>query len=111
VIRQADYIKELASSSLAILAAGSSLWEAAALGVPSIGLIVADNQMNAAQAFLNNGLLDVIDCREGAQFEQIVESVAANLANAQKNSAHHGVIGQGVENIIRELQLFGKSRF
>ncbi len=105
VIFQADYILELASSSLAILAAGSSLWEAAALGVPSIGLIVADNQINAAQAFLNNGLLDAIDCREGVHFEQIVESVVANLAYAQKNSAHRSVIGQGVENIIRELQI------
>jgi len=105
VIFQADYILELASSSLAILAAGSSLWEAAALGVPSIGLIVADNQINAAQAFLNNGLLDAIDCREGVHFEQIVESVVANLVYAQKNSAHRSVIGQGVENIIRELQI------
>jgi spore coat polysaccharide biosynthesis predicted glycosyltransferase SpsG len=111
VIRQADYITELASSSLAILAAGSSLWEAAALGVPSIGLVVADNQSGAAQAFLNNGLLDAIDCREGVQFEQITESVVMNLAHAQKNSEHLAAIGLGVENIIRELQLFGKPRF
>jgi UDP-2,4-diacetamido-2,4,6-trideoxy-beta-L-altropyranose hydrolase len=103
VILQADYITELATSSLAILAAGSSLWEAAALGVPSIGLIVADNQMNAAQAFLNNGLLDVIDCREGVQFEQIVESVVANLAYAQKNSVHLAVIGHGVDLVAHKL--------
>jgi spore coat polysaccharide biosynthesis predicted glycosyltransferase SpsG len=111
VIAQVDYITELASSSLAILAAGSSLWEAAALGVPSIGLIVADNQSGAAQAFLNNGLLDAIDCRNGVQIEQIAESVETNLAHAQKNSEHLAVIGQGIENIIRELQLFGKPRF
>jgi UDP-2,4-diacetamido-2,4,6-trideoxy-beta-L-altropyranose hydrolase len=103
VILQADYIMELASSSLAILAAGSSLWEAAALGVPSIGLIVADNQMNAARAFMAHGLLDVIDCREGAQYEQIVESVVANLAHTHKYSTHLTVVGHGVENIIREL--------
>ena len=111
VIAQVDYITELASSSLAILAAGSSLWEAAALGVPSIGLIVADNQMNAAQAFLNNGLLDLFDGRNGLQIEQIAESAEINLAHAQKNSEHLAVIGQGVEDIIRELQLFGKPRF
>ena len=103
VILQADYITELASSSLAILAAGSSLWEAAALGVPSIGLIVADNQMNAAQAFLNNGLLDVIDCREGVQYEQIVESVVTNLAYAKKNSVHLVVIGHGVDLVAHKL--------
>ena len=103
IILQADYITELASSSLAILAAGSSLWEAAALGVPSIGLIVADNQINAAQAFLENGLLDVIDCRDGVQFEQIVVSVVTNLANTQKNSAHLAVIGQGVDLVAHKL--------
>jgi len=111
VILQAEYITELASSSLAILAAGSSLWEAAALGVPSIGLIVADNQSGAAQAFLNNGLMDLFDGREGVQFEQIAESVVMNLAHAQKNSEHLAAIGLGVENIIRELQLFGKPSF
>ena len=103
IILQADYITELASSSLAILAAGSSLWETAALGVPSIGLIVADNQINAAQAFLENGLLDVIDCRGGVQFEQIVVSVVTNLANTQKNSAHLAVIGEGVDLVAHKL--------
>ena len=111
VIAQVDYITELASSSLAILAAGSSMWEAAALGVPSIGLIIADNQSGAAQAFLNTGLLDAIDCREGVQFEQITESVVVSLTHAQKNSEHLAAIGLGVENVIRELQLFGKPRF
>jgi UDP-2,4-diacetamido-2,4,6-trideoxy-beta-L-altropyranose hydrolase len=103
VIAQVDYITELASSSLAILAAGSSLWEAAALGVPSIGLIVADNQSGAAQAFLNNGLMDLFDGRNGVQIEQIAESVATNLAHAQKNSEHLAVIGEGVDLVAHKL--------
>jgi UDP-2,4-diacetamido-2,4,6-trideoxy-beta-L-altropyranose hydrolase len=103
VIAQVDYITELASSSLAILAAGSSLWEATALGVPSIGLIVADNQSGAAQAFLNNGLMDLFDGRNGVQIEQIAESVATNLAHAQKNSEHLAVIGEGVDLVAHKL--------
>ena len=79
--------------------------------MPSIGLIVADNQSGAAQAFLDNGLMDLFDGRNGVQIEQIAESVETNLAHAQKNSEHLAVIGQGVENIIRDLQLFGKPRF
>jgi UDP-2,4-diacetamido-2,4,6-trideoxy-beta-L-altropyranose hydrolase len=103
VIAQVDYITELASSSLAILAAGSSLWEATALGVPSIGLIVADNQSGAAQAFLNNGLMDLFDGRNGVQIEQIAESVETNLAHAQKNSEHLAVIGEGVDLVAHKL--------
>ncbi len=105
MILQADYIMELASSSLAILAAGSSLWEAAALGVPSIGLIVADNQSGAAQAFLNNGLMDLFDGRNGVQIEQIAESVETNLAHAQKNSEHLAVIGEGADLVAHKLTI------
>ena len=75
VILQANYITELASSSLAILAAGSSLWEAAALGVPSIGLIVADNQSDAAHTVDENGYAISMDFR----FEFKIEDLHANV--------------------------------
>jgi UDP-2,4-diacetamido-2,4,6-trideoxy-beta-L-altropyranose hydrolase len=75
VILQADYITELAKSSLAILAAGSSLWEAAALGVPSIGLIVADNQIGASVGAEHCGISISLDCRNGLHNESIVSNV------------------------------------
>ena len=75
VIHQADYITELASSSLAILAAGSSLWEAAALGVPSIGLIVADNQIGASVGAEHCGISLSLDVRSGLHKESIVSNV------------------------------------
>ena len=75
VILQADYITELASSSLAILAAGSSLWEAAALGVPSIGLIVADNQIGASVGAEHCGISLSLDVRSGLHKESIVSNV------------------------------------
>jgi UDP-2,4-diacetamido-2,4,6-trideoxy-beta-L-altropyranose hydrolase len=75
VILQADYITELASSSLAILAAGSSLWEAAALGVPSIGLIVADNQIGASVGAEHCGISLSLHVRNGLHNESIVSNV------------------------------------
>ena len=75
VILQANYITELASSSLAILAAGSSLWEAAALGVPSIGLIVADNQIGASVGAEHCGISISLDVRNGLYNESIVSNV------------------------------------
>jgi len=82
VIRQADYITELASSSLAILAAGSSLWEAAALGVPSLGLIVADNQIGASVGAENCGISISLDVRSGLHNESIVSNVGNLLTTA-----------------------------
>ena len=75
VILQADYITELATSSLAILAAGSSLWEAAALGVPSIGLIVADNQSGSALAAEGLAFSHAIDCRNTFDLGAVVHEL------------------------------------
>jgi UDP-2,4-diacetamido-2,4,6-trideoxy-beta-L-altropyranose hydrolase len=75
MIPQTDYITELASSSLAILAAGSSLWEAAALGVPSIGLIVADNQLGLANASQESGFSVVFDLRAKSSIEEIIRRI------------------------------------
>jgi spore coat polysaccharide biosynthesis predicted glycosyltransferase SpsG len=82
VIAQVDYITELASSSLAILAAGSSLWEAAALGVPSLGLIVADNQIGASVGAENCGISISLDVRSGLHNESIVSNVGNLLTTA-----------------------------
>ncbi len=43
-----DYVTTLATAEVAVLAAGSSLWEAACLGTPTIAVVVADNQRAAA---------------------------------------------------------------
>ena len=75
VIAQVEYITELASSSLAILAAGSSLWEAAALGVPSIGLIVAENQKSLAIASQDSGFSAVFDMRSRFLIEELIGCV------------------------------------
>ena len=75
VIHQADYITELASSSLAILAAGSSLWEAAALGVPTIGLIVANNQSESALAAEGLAFSHAIDCRNTFDLGAVVHEL------------------------------------
>ena len=75
VIRQDNYITELATSSLAILAAGSSLWEAAALGVPSIGLIVADNQNAASRANHGLGIAVSIDFRTEIKIKELRREV------------------------------------
>jgi UDP-2,4-diacetamido-2,4,6-trideoxy-beta-L-altropyranose hydrolase len=87
VIIQADYITELASSSLAILAAGSSLWEAAALGVPSIGLVVADNQIGASVGAEHYGISISVDVRNGLHNESIVSNIENLLTAANSDLA------------------------
>jgi spore coat polysaccharide biosynthesis predicted glycosyltransferase SpsG len=102
VIRQADYVNELASSSLAILAAGSSLWEAAALGVPSIGLIVADNQRESARAAEGMAFTRAIDCRDNFDFDDVVSKANNCLLGkifSMRESALNSKVGDGVVGV------------
>ncbi|MDA0298280.1 MAG: UDP-2,4-diacetamido-2,4,6-trideoxy-beta-L-altropyranose hydrolase [Actinobacteria bacterium] len=104
VILQADYITELASSSLAILAAGSSLWEAAALGVPSIGLIVADNQIGASIGAEHCGISISLDVRNGLHNESIVSNVENLLTMTS------GALAKMVTATRSEVDEFGSMR-
>ena len=104
VIAQVDYITELASSSLAILAAGSSLWEAAALGVPSIGLIVADNQIGASVGAEHCGISISLDVRNGLHNESIVSNVEDLLTTA------NGTLAKMTTATRSEVDEFGSMR-
>lgn len=50
-------------ADIAILAAGTTQWEAAYLGCPFIALIIADNQLNGARGFAEAGGSMAIDWR------------------------------------------------
>ena len=111
VILQADYITELASSSLAILAAGSSLWEAAALGVPSIGLIVADNQRGASLGAESCGISISLDARLGLNIELIVSyvenllTVPNDALTKMRTTTRHEVDEFGSTRVLKAVGL------
>jgi spore coat polysaccharide biosynthesis predicted glycosyltransferase SpsG len=106
VIRQADYINELASSSLAILAAGSSLWEAAALGVPSIALIVADNQSESASATEIQLSMPVIDVRIKLNLELLLDFTVNALSVGDRKSLNLESIVHGANVAAQMLSQF-----
>ena len=57
VVEPDEYLRTLATCEIAVLAAGSSLWEAACLGTPTVGVIVAENQRRCSRAALQQGLI------------------------------------------------------
>jgi len=103
VILQANYITELASSSLAILAAGSSLWEAAALGVPSIGLIVADNQSESARAAEIQLSMPVIDVRIKLNLDLLLDLAINGLSAGDRRSLNFESIVHGANVAAKML--------
>lgn len=62
LVKETHYASALASAPLAVLAAGSSVWEAAFLRVPTVGIVVAPNQAAlAAYAQSKGHLLEVFE--------------------------------------------------
>ena len=78
VIEPGDYAAELATAGMAVLAAGSSLLEAAALGTPTIAVIVAENQRQLASAALDQGLVSSV-------FDGDMRSLDAAIAAAVRD--------------------------
>jgi UDP-2,4-diacetamido-2,4,6-trideoxy-beta-L-altropyranose hydrolase len=63
-------VQSLASASLAVVGAGTTMWEAACLGVPTVSVVVAENQSQPASAAEALGFTSCVDARApGAEDE------------------------------------------
>ena len=103
---QHDYVSSLASAYVAVLAAGSSLWEACAVGTPSIGLVVADNQIASANAAVKLGFTRVIDCRRSFSVEAVKREIEACIlggTSAMRGAALSIGIANGTSMVASEL--------
>ena len=106
LIEQQDYVSSLASAHVAVLAAGSSLWEACAVGTPSIGLVVAENQFASANAAKKLGFTRVVDCRVRFNVEAVLHEVQSCIlggTSAMRVAALSTGVANGASMVAREL--------
>ena len=106
LIEQQDYVSSLARAHVAVLAAGSSLWEACAVGTPSIGLVVADNQFASANAAKKLGFTRVVDCRVRFNVDAVLNEVQACIlggTSAMRGAALSTGIANGASMVASEL--------
>ena len=106
LIEQQDYVSNLASAHVAVLAAGSSLWEACAVGTPSIGLVVVDNQFASANAAKKLGFTRVVDCRVRFNVDAVLNEVQACIlggTSAMRGAALSTGIANGASMVASEL--------
>lgn len=107
LIEQQDYVSSLASAHVAVLAAGSSLWEACAVGTPSIGLVVADNQFASANAAKKLGFTRAVDCRVRFNVDAVLNEVQACIlggTSAMRGAALSTGIANGASMVASELR-------
>lgn len=98
----------MADSDLAIGAAGATSWERCCLGLPSVMVVLADNQSQVAQSLERAGATQIIEASEyiapqlARQLVPLIES--RPLLKAMSQSASCIVDGCGVDTVIQHLE-------
>jgi spore coat polysaccharide biosynthesis predicted glycosyltransferase SpsG/RimJ/RimL family protein N-acetyltransferase len=101
VIAPGDYATELATAGGAVLAAGSSLLEAALLGTPALAIVVADNQRLLAAAARDQAMA----CRVLAADEHLAANLASGLEalRSERPAPHPRVPQDGARRVAEAL--------
>lgn len=103
-----DMARLMVESDLAIGASGGTAWERCCIGLPSLVLVVADNQMPGAVALQNIGASFVIEHVHG--IETILNKLCTSADKQEclirlSQSAAQVTDGNGVVRICEELML------
>ena len=98
------------SCDIAVAAAGTTLYELCACGVPTITYTLADNQLVAAEEFNKQEIMiNVGDCRGNLQLFEILKQVLQKMINHAEmrkkisQRMRQCVDGKGVRRLVEEL--------
>lgn len=98
--------ERMCQADLAIGAAGGTSWERCCLGLPSIVLVLAENQMNSARAMSGQGVAMVpeTDEQEEALLSSLSNEPQVLQALSKMSSAAMNLIdGRGCERVISRI--------
>ena len=109
VLSSVDNVAELMmESDLAIGAAGTSSWERCSLGLPTILLILADNQQEIASKLMHYGAVFGVDCVDNLEDEitKILSRINGepHLLTDMSKAASNVIITNGLDSLANELE-------
>lgn len=100
---QIDNIHELmASADLALGACGTTTWERFCLGLPSIVVAVADNQIEGAEYLSSNGLVTYLGIAEAVTVSSYEQSLREALNNPRQLTA----MGARISRLIDGMGIY-----
>ncbi len=102
-----DMPERMARADLAIGGAGGTAWERCALGLPTIAVVLAENQRSGAEALGRAGAALVIDSVEQIveRLPRHLESLADDRRRAEASAAAAAVVdGQGLERVCDAME-------
>lgn len=106
VVNVSDMARRMADSDLAIGAAGSTAWERCCLGLPTLTVVLAENQLPSAQALKAVhaarliGSVDDILTQLPLAFAELIDSDSRSRMSLAASAVNDG---QGVEKILRYM--------
>ncbi len=106
--RPSSMARLLIWADIAILAGGVTVWEALSLGVPAIGITIADNQIPGAEALARDGFWHYLGRAETVMAGRIAEAIGGLLAdNGERHRLSEAgralVDGRGAERVAEAL--------
>lgn len=94
----------MANADLAIGAAGATTWERCCLGLPTIQMVIAENQRQIAQALAKDNIVLLMDNIQ--QLRGLVVEAESQIASLMKNASRL-VDGLGCERVVNNLIISG----
>jgi spore coat polysaccharide biosynthesis predicted glycosyltransferase SpsG len=103
-----EMAEEMAHSQIGVIACGTTTWEALCLGLPLVGVVVADNQIQVARSLQENKLGDFIDCRNEVDVASILKATTVLLQDKSRSEeislrARALVDGKGAQRVALEI--------
>jgi UDP-2,4-diacetamido-2,4,6-trideoxy-beta-L-altropyranose hydrolase len=109
IVSPPDVAKILADADLAIGASGSSSWERCCLGLPTVSVVIADNQEYIGRQLANIGAirlvhLESLDFDLKASFDDLIESPSRLEQMSQMAASITN--GTGVDSVVDAMSPF-----
>ena len=97
-----SFLDTLSSAAVAVLGAGTSLWEANAVGTPAVGVVVAENQRNPARVAHSEGYVSEVINHLDSESEA---TTVGNVVNAVNR-----VLVDGPQKLMKRINTSGSLR-
>lgn len=109
VVDPPDIAELMRTAEMAVIAAGSTLWEVAALGLPAVCIVVADNQAPLAQNMSEAGAVENAGPLESLDTAKLAETIRRLAADAAQRAqmAQRGrrlIDGRGAQRVVEHLR-------
>ena len=107
VVNVSDMAQRMADSDLAIGAAGSTSWERCCLGLPTLMVVLADNQRNIANGLVHIGAAMALELTDSSQLQRTILHLVGNPMSLRSLGLAASGVTEGCGTNLVTAQILG----